>query len=191
MWLLSISCGELVFSARGSISVRFGSSAGYAARNRSTMARVAGSVASGVRSSARGTSTLPFTLPRDFCWLPSIEKNACRQSGAPSVKPYWLSCAGLISYLEERARSENTVLVALVKATVKPAARRRRQVLHGRRGIAELGAEVAAVGTELLDDRYRRTQPHIQLFQGIVVDEIEVDVFVAAAFARSRVGLSQ
>ena len=52
-----------------------------------TMARVAGSVASGVRSAAVGTKTFPLTLPRMRCWLPSTERLAPAQSGAATVKP--------------------------------------------------------------------------------------------------------
>ena len=61
--------------------------AGNALRNRCTRARVAGSLVKGVRSASVGTSTLPLTLPRIFCWPAYIDRFAPRHSGRPIPNP--------------------------------------------------------------------------------------------------------
>src|SRR4029078_7437782 len=67
-FVASIVWGEFQLSACGSMSVRFGARDGYALRKRATIARVAGSVASGVLSDGSGTNTFPLTMPRAlFC----------------------------------------------------------------------------------------------------------------------------
>ncbi len=54
---------------------------------RCTKARVAGSVASGVRSSSVGTSTLPLTWPLFRVWLPLSVSAAPFHAGIPTVTP--------------------------------------------------------------------------------------------------------
>ena len=85
-----------------------------------TMARVAGSVASGVRSSALGTSTLPFTLPPDFFWPPSRNSPAPRHRGAPAAEAVVVLVRRLdAANLEEGSRAENAVLVRLPDFAMK------------------------------------------------------------------------
>lgn len=58
------------------------------------------------------------------------------------------------------------------------------------RRAAEFGPEVAAIRAELLDDR-GSCPPKVQLLQGAVVSQVELDVLVAPALARSAGGQSQ
>ena len=57
--------------------------------------------------------------------------------------------------------------------------------------VAKLGAEVFPLGTELGDDRRVGAEPDIEFLEGIVVDEIELDVLVAPALAGCRIGCAQ
>ena len=96
-----------------------------------------------------------------------------------------------IAHLKERARGEYAVQMRPRDVSVKPRLILRAHVHDGRRCVAELGAEVAALGPELGVNRRRCAQPDVQLLQRVVVDEIELDVLVAAAFARVGVGLPE
>ena len=57
--------------------------------------------------------------------------------------------------------------------------------------ISEFGAEIISVGLELLNERGGCAQPDVQLFQRIVIDEIELNVFIAPALTALGVGLAQ
>ena len=59
-----------------------------------------------------------------------------------------------------------------------------------RRG-PELAAEVLGIGRELIDQRRGGSQAQVQLFHRIVVDEIELLVFVTVALAGTGIRLSQ
>src|SRR5579863_3324675 len=64
--------------------------------------------------------------------------------------------------------------------------------MNGPRGIvAKLGAEVFSLRLELGDDGGVGAQPYIQVLECVVIDEVELDVFIAPAFARGRVGGAQ
>ena len=58
-------------------------------------------------------------------------------------------------------------------------------------GGAEFSAEVVAVGGEFVDEGGGDADALVELFLGVVVDEVELDVFVAAAFAGFVVGLAE
>jgi hypothetical protein len=57
--------------------------------------------------------------------------------------------------------------------------------------VAKFGAEVFSLGLKLGDDGGVGAQPDVQVLEGVVVDEIELDVFIAAAFPGGRVGCAQ
>src|SRR4026209_2887951 len=57
--------------------------------------------------------------------------------------------------------------------------------------ISKLGAEIVAVGLELLNQCCGRAQPDIQLFQSVVIDEIELNILVPPALAALVVILTQ
>ena len=67
----------------------------------------------------------------------------------------------------------------------------RRQMETGSRPVAVFRAEPTAIGAEFLDDRRSRAHPDVELFQSVVVDRVELDVFVTAAFAGLCVRLAQ
>ena len=56
---------------------------------------------------------------------------------------------------------------------------------------AELRAEVFSFGLQLGDDRRVGAKPDIQIFESVVIDEVELNVFVAAALAGGGVGCAQ
>jgi len=57
--------------------------------------------------------------------------------------------------------------------------------------VAEFRTEIAKLGAELGDCGGTRAKPAIELFERVVVDQIKLDVLVAAAFARLYVGLAE
>ena len=59
-----------------------------------------------------------------------------------------------------------------------------------RRGVSVLGAVIPPVGPELTDHRRARAQPLIHLLEGVIVDLVELNVFVSTRFSRFGVGLS-
>ena len=56
---------------------------------------------------------------------------------------------------------------------------------------AELASEVRTIDLELLDDRGGNSHPGVEFSEGVVVDRVELYVFVAAALAGVDVGYSQ
>ena len=73
--------------------------------------------------------------------------------GKAEVEAVVVLVGGLhVSHLEERTRADDAVLVGLEDAAVQGGGTDGGQVEHRRGGVAELGAEVAALGAELLDD---------------------------------------
>lgn len=94
--------------------------------------------------------------------------------------------------LEERSRAEDAVGAGERQAAVEIAGARERIEMNGRRGIvAKLGAEVFSRGLELGDDSGVSAKPDIQVLEGIVVDEVELNVLIAPAFAGGRVGCAK
>ena len=53
---------------------------------------------------------------------------------------------------------------------------------------AKLGAEVFSLGLELGDDGSVGAEPNVQILEGVVIDEVELNVLVAPAFAGGHVG---
>ena len=153
------------------------------------MARVAGSVASGVRSSALGTSTLPFTAARLL--LAALQKQDRAAPKASSrAEPVVVLVGGLDpTDLEEGSGAENAVLVGLPDFAMKSGTEGR-SVQHGRRRVAEFGAEVAALGANVFDDGGGGAQADIHFLKGVIVHQVELNVFVATALAGRRIRLS-
>ena len=59
-----------------------------------------------------------------------------------------------------------------------------RRGMHRRgRGLAVLGTEVTAVDSEFGNDRGGRAEADVEFLQCVVIDEIELNVLVAAALA--------
>ena len=154
------------------------------------MARVAGSVVSGVRSSALGTSTLPFTLPPAFFWPPSREQVRAAPEGRARTEAVVVLVCGLdAANLEKRSRAENAVLVRLPDVAMKSAAKSG-NVQHRRRRVAEFGAEVAALRANVLDDGGGGAQAYVQFLQGVIIHQVELNVFVSTALAGRRIRLT-
>ena len=61
---------------------------------------------------------------------------------------------------------------------------------RGRR-ISELGSEVIAIGVKFLHDGGAGSQARIQLLACIVVDEVELDILIAAALAGLGIHLAK
>ncbi len=95
------------------------------------------------------------------------------------------------SELEERARREDAVAVGLVDRGVEAAARGRLEVDRTARSIPELAAEVALRGAELSDDGGAGPEADIEFLLDVVVDQGQLDVFVAAALAGIGVNLAE
>ena len=57
--------------------------------------------------------------------------------------------------------------------------------------VSKLGAEVFSLGLEFGDDGRVGAETGIQFSQGVVIDEVELYVFIAPALARRRVGCAQ
>jgi hypothetical protein len=96
-----------------------------------------------------------------------------------------------VADLEERSGADDAVAVRPVSGAVDAGPIGRREEEDRARRVAEFGAEVAALGAEDVDDGGRGAEADIELFEGVVVDEVELDVLVAAALARGRIGLAE
>ncbi len=96
-----------------------------------------------------------------------------------------------VARLEERPRAEDAVLMGFVRRPVHAAARKGGDVQRGCGRVAELGAEIIALGAELADDRGGRAQPDVQFLEGVVVHQVEGNVLVAAALAGRRVRMAE
>ena len=57
--------------------------------------------------------------------------------------------------------------------------------------ITKLGAVVISVRTEFRNNRGRRPHAKQQIFERVVLDEVELDVFIPLAFAGSGIGLAE
>ena len=58
----------------------------------------------------------------------------------------------------------------------------------GARVVAKLCSEIFSLGLELGDDGSVGAEPNVQVLEGVVIDEVELNVFVAPAFPGGRVG---
>jgi hypothetical protein len=92
------------------------------------------------------------------------------------------------AHLEEGAGSGDGIEVAPEDAAVDAGAGQRRAMKDGRGDFAILGAEVVAGLVELGDGRGGDADPDVEFLLGVVIDEVELNVFVAAAFAGLGVG---
>ena len=93
-----------------------------------------------------------------------------------------------LSDLEERPCRENAVVVAPENISVNVRAWPPPRVDNRGRLLAEFGAEVTLIDLKLPHDRSGGSQPNVEFLERVVVDEVELDIFVAAAFSRAGVG---
>src|SRR6185436_3211924 len=63
-------------------------------------------------------------------------------------------------------------------------------VQHGRRRVAEFGAEVTAFRANVLHDGGGGAQADVHFLQGVVVHQVELDVFVSTALTCRRIRFS-
>ena len=102
-----------------------------------------------------------------------------------------MACRFDLADLEERARAEHAVVVRCVQIAVE-AARVRAWHMQRKVGAApEFGPKVTLVDLEILDDRRGGADALVQLFEDIVVDQVDLNVFVAATLAGRGVGLAE
>lgn len=96
------------------------------------------------------------------------------------------------AYLKEGTGSEDAVAVGGKEQAVKSGrVFRCGQVRKSGRGVAELDAVVLALGAKLGHDGGGGAEPDVQLLERIVVDEVELNVFVAPAFSGLGVGAAE
>ena len=93
--------------------------------------------------------------------------------------------------LKERAGTEDAVAMRLVDGAVDAGAAGERDVEDGGGRVSEFGAEIAALGTEDLDDRGGGAEAEVEFFERVVIDEIELNVLVAAALSGGGVGFAE
>ena len=93
--------------------------------------------------------------------------------------------------LKERSRAEHAVLVILKNTSVPLGGSEWLERQDGRGWSPELGAEVAAVRLERLDDGGGSAQPNVQFLEGVVVDQIELNVLIPPALTRGSVFLAE
>ena len=125
--------------------------------------------------------------------LARIDKytRSCPQ-GTPDRESIIIVPRGLdVADLKERARAEDAVEMGGIDCAVSSSLERRRHLEGLRRGVPELRAEIVVPRRELADDGGGGTEPHVQLLERVVVDQIELDVFVAPALAGVGVRLPQ
>src|SRR5437868_6131657 len=60
-----------------------------------------------------------------------------------------------------------------------------------RRAVPVLGRKVTLIRTEVCNDCRGGSEPPFQLLERVVVDQIELDIFVTAALTRSRICLTE
>src|SRR5207249_8837261 len=93
--------------------------------------------------------------------------------------------------LEERSRAKNTVAVSEGNPAIKVSgARGRAEVYRSGRPVAELRTEVTEFRLEDAGDGGTAAKADIEFFESVVVDQIELDILVAAAFARLYFGFT-
>src|SRR5579864_4988997 len=93
------------------------------------------------------------------------------------------------AHLEERSCAQNAVRMSEKNAAVEVARLPARIEMNERSGtVAKLRAKVLALGLKLGDDSCVCAQPKVELLESVVIDEIELQVFVAPALAGGRVG---
>src|SRR5690349_9334512 len=92
--------------------------------------------------------------------------------------------------LKERACAENAVVVRLIDVAVHAGGLGGGEMNRSRNRASEFRSEIVAGNFKLVDDCGRRPHPHVELFYGVVVDGIELDVLVTPALARGGVKLT-
>ena len=154
--------------------------------------RFCGSVASGVRSSGRGTRMFPLTLAADLVSRRVDAEIAALphgngQRGAVVV----LAGRPNTADLEEGAGAQDAVVVSPEEVAVDPLRRGGRHVHRAGGAAAELTAEVSSLGVKFTNDSGGRSDALVQLLEDVVIDELDLDVFVAAALAPGNVHFAE
>ena len=131
-------------------------------------------------------------LPPDLL-LGAVDRQAsplpCWQADAESVAVLVRRLD--IPDLEERAGRKRAVAVGPKDIAVDCLPARRRQVQARARAPAVFGTVVVAAWLEVRDDRGGRAQADVELLQGVRVDQVELNVLVAARFAGACVLLAE
>src|SRR5213593_146374 len=105
-------------------------------------------------------------------------------------KPVVVFVSGLhAADLEERSRAEDTVTVSEGNPAIEVSgAGRWAEVHRSGRLVAELRTEVTEFRLEGGGDGGTAAEAGVEFLERVVVDEVELDIFVAAAFARLYFG---
>src|SRR2546425_9639000 len=107
-------------------------------------------------------------------------------------KPVVVFVSGLHARgLKERARDEDTMAVSEGTPAIEVSgARGWAEVHRSGRLVAELRTEVTEFRLEDAGDGSTAAEAGIEFLEGVVVDQIELDILVAAAFARLYFGFT-
>src|SRR5437867_9332957 len=107
-------------------------------------------------------------------------------------KPVVVFVSGLhAAGLEERSRAEDTVAVSEGNSAIEVSgARDWAEVHRSGRLVAELRTEVTEFRLEDAGDGSTAAEADIEFLEGVVVDQIELDILVAAAFSRLYFGFT-
>src|SRR5436309_7460280 len=110
----------------------------------------------------------------------------------PRHKPVVVFVSGLhAAGLEERSRAEDTVAVSEGNSAIEVSgAGGWAEVHRSGRLVAELRTEVTEFRLEDAGDGSTAAEAGIEFLEGVVVDQIELDILVAAAFARLYFGFT-
>ena len=92
-----------------------------------------------------------------------------------------------ITNLEEGTRREDAVVVGLVESAAYPGNLRIIQMQQRCRGAAEFRSKIAAFDLKLLHDGRRDPNAAVQFLENVVVNQRDLDVLIAAAFAGTRI----
>ena len=108
-------------------------------------------------------------------------------------KPVVVFVSGLhAAGLKERSRAEDTVAVSEGNPAIEVSgAGGWAEVHRAGRPVAELRTEVTEFRLEGGDDCGTAAEPGIEFLEGVVVDQIELDILVAAALARLYFGFTK
>ena len=95
------------------------------------------------------------------------------------------------AYLEERSGAEDAVVVGFVKQPVNGTYALRCQVERRGGAVSEFTSPIVPVRLEGADERCGGAHADLQFLQCVVVDRVELDIFVAVALAGVGVGAAE
>jgi len=152
-----------------------------------------GSVASGRAFTCERNQNIAVHVTAQFLARAAQAEMRAAPQAHPSRKAIVVLMAGLdASHLKERAGAEDAIAASEKYSSVKVARMPRRVKLDQCGGlVAELRSEIAQLWAELGDGGGTGAEPGVELLERVVVDQIKLDVFVAAAFTCLHVGLAE